>query len=86
MAHDLDGVTTARAVWDFTGGDARRFFDRVSLMKETAEGFLAHGAQLDFVRDGLKQTFKFNNPNVDATCGCGESVSFKSDAGSTAKD
>ena len=49
MAHDLDGVTTARAVWDFTGGDARRFFDRVSLMKETAEGFLARGAQLDFV-------------------------------------
>jgi iron-sulfur cluster assembly protein len=35
------------------------------------------GAKLDFVRDGLKQTFKFDNPNVDATCGCGESFSFK---------
>jgi iron-sulfur cluster assembly protein len=36
------------------------------------------GAKLDFVRDGLKQTFKFDNPNVDATCGCGESFSLKS--------
>jgi len=35
------------------------------------------GSTLDFVKDGLKQTFKFNNPNVDATCGCGESFSVK---------
>lgn len=47
-------------------------------------GFL-EGAKLDFVRDGLKQTFKFDNPNVDATCGCGESFSFKGAAAETAK-
>lgn len=35
------------------------------------------GSTLDFVRDGLKQVFKFSNPNVDATCGCGESFSVK---------
>ena len=35
------------------------------------------GSRLDFVRDGLKQVFKFENPNVDATCGCGESFSVK---------
>ena len=35
------------------------------------------GATLDFVKEGLKQTFKFENPNVDATCGCGESFSVK---------
>ena len=35
------------------------------------------GASLDFVREGLKQSFKFNNPNVDGTCGCGESFSLK---------
>jgi iron-sulfur cluster assembly protein len=35
------------------------------------------GSTLDFVREGLKQAFKFNNPNVDATCGCGESFSVK---------
>jgi iron-sulfur cluster assembly protein len=31
------------------------------------------GTELDFVREGLNEGFKFNNPNVKATCGCGES-------------
>lgn len=35
------------------------------------------GTQIDFVRDGLNRTFRFNNPNVDAECGCGESFSIK---------
>lgn len=33
------------------------------------------GTELDFVREGLNEGFKFNNPNVAATCGCGESFS-----------
>ena len=37
-----------------------------------------NGSTLDFVKEGLKQAFKFENPNVDAMCGCGESFSFKS--------
>lgn len=31
------------------------------------------GTQLDFVREGLNEGFKFNNPNVRGECGCGES-------------
>jgi iron-sulfur cluster assembly protein len=38
------------------------------------------GATLDFVTEGLKRVFKFTNPNVDATCGCGESFSVKDKA------
>jgi iron-sulfur cluster assembly protein len=38
------------------------------------------GATLDYVKEGLKQVFKFDNPNVDATCGCGESFSVKEKA------
>ena len=38
------------------------------------------GSTLDFVKDGLKQVFRFTNPNVDATCGCGESFSVKEKA------
>ncbi|MHB1677762.1 MAG: iron-sulfur cluster assembly protein IscA [Sulfuriferula sp.] len=34
--------------------------------------FLA-GTELDFVREGLNEGFKFNNPNVKDACGCGES-------------
>ena len=31
------------------------------------------GMELDFVREGLNEGFKFNNPNVKNQCGCGES-------------
>lgn len=33
------------------------------------------GAELDFVKEGLNQSFRFNNPNVKDQCGCGESFS-----------
>lgn len=31
------------------------------------------GTELDFVKEGLNEGFKFNNPNVQNECGCGES-------------
>jgi iron-sulfur cluster assembly protein len=31
------------------------------------------GTELDFVKEGLSEGFKFNNPNVQDSCGCGES-------------
>ena len=31
------------------------------------------GTELDFVREGLNEGFRFNNPNVKGECGCGES-------------
>uniref|UniRef100_Q0I1L0 Iron-binding protein IscA n=1 Tax=Histophilus somni (strain 129Pt) TaxID=205914 RepID=Q0I1L0_HISS1 len=31
------------------------------------------GTQLDFVKEGLNEGFKFSNPNVKDECGCGES-------------
>jgi len=33
------------------------------------------GATLDFKREGLKESFKLENPNAKAQCGCGESFS-----------
>jgi len=32
-----------------------------------------NGTELDYTREGLNEGFKFNNPNVSNTCGCGES-------------
>jgi iron-sulfur cluster assembly protein len=32
-----------------------------------------NGTELDFVREGLNEGFKFRNPNSKAECGCGES-------------
>ena len=31
------------------------------------------GTELDFVREGLNEGFKFNNPKEKDKCGCGES-------------
>lgn len=31
------------------------------------------GTELDYSREGINEAFKFNNPNVTGTCGCGES-------------
>ena len=31
------------------------------------------GTEVDFVKEGLNEGFKFNNPNAKDECGCGES-------------
>ena len=31
---------------------------------------------LDYVKSGINEEFKFINPNVEATCGCGVSMTF----------
>jgi iron-sulfur cluster assembly protein len=31
------------------------------------------GTRVDFVRQGLNESFRFHNPNVRGECGCGES-------------
>ena len=34
------------------------------------------GTEIDFAREGLNEGFRFENPNVQATCGCGESFTI----------
>ena len=36
---------------------------------------LLEGTEIDFVRQGLSDSFRFRNPNVSGECGCGESFS-----------
>jgi iron-sulfur cluster assembly protein len=36
---------------------------------------LLDGTEIDFVRHGLNEAFRFRNPNVRGECGCGESFS-----------
>lgn len=38
------------------------------------------GSQIDFIKEGLNSSFKFTNPNIDSTCGCGESFNLKTSA------
>jgi iron-sulfur cluster assembly protein len=36
---------------------------------------LIDGTEVDFIKDGLNEAFRFRNPNVSGECGCGESFS-----------
>jgi iron-sulfur cluster assembly protein len=45
----------------------------VQLLVDARSLPLVAGTQLDWVREGLNEGFKFSNPNASATCGCGES-------------
>ncbi len=36
---------------------------------------LIDGTEVDFVKQGLNEAFRFRNPNVTGECGCGESFS-----------
>ncbi len=58
-------------------GEGDRVFESNGIkvvVNEKSLPFLA-GTEMDFVREGLNAGFKFHNPNIKATCGCGESFS-----------
>ena len=67
MAYVLEFVDEAREEdLMFESHGEQLFIDPKSL------GYL-DGTELDFVREGLNEGFRFNNPNVASECGCGES-------------
>ncbi len=52
----------------FDTSDVKIIVDRQSLE-------LIDGTEVDYVREGLNEAFKFRNPNASGECGCGESFS-----------
>ena len=40
---------------------------------------LLQGTRIDYVTEGLNSLIRFNNPNAQSECGCGESFSIDSD-------
>ena len=63
-------------------GDHDRSFETHGVEVVIDENSLAFlkGTEVDYVREGLNEGFRFNNPNVEQTCGCGESFSLKTRA------
>lgn len=59
-----DSVNSEDVVFD--AGEVKVVVDDKSLA-------LIDGTEVDFVKDGLNEAFKFRNPNVKGECGCGES-------------
>jgi iron-sulfur cluster assembly accessory protein len=55
-----------------------RIADDLAMFVDAASIDYVKGTQIDFAREGLNRAFRFNNPNVDSECGCGESFSIKS--------
>jgi iron-sulfur cluster assembly protein len=48
----------------------------ISLLVDSESFKYLKGTEIDFTKEGLNEGFRFNNPNVSATCGCGESFSI----------
>ena len=61
-----DSVTPDDIVFDQSGV-------KVIVAAENLE--LIDGTEVDFIKEGLNEAFKFRNPNVKGECGCGESFS-----------
>ena len=67
MAYKLEFV-------DAAGTEDQAFESRgVKIYVDPKSLVYIDGTELDFVREGLNEGFKFNNPKEKDTCGCGES-------------
>ena len=67
MAYKLEFVDEAQA------DDIRFDSNGITVFVDPKSLAYLDGTELDFAREGLNEGFKFNNPNVKNTCGCGES-------------
>ena len=47
--------------------------DGVKVIVDAKSLVYLDGTELDFIKEGLNEGFKFQNPNVKDQCGCGES-------------
>jgi iron-sulfur cluster assembly protein len=66
MIDYADAIDPSDVVFD--GGVVKVIVDSKSLE-------LIDGTEVDYVKEGLNEAFKFRNPNVKGECGCGESFS-----------
>ncbi len=59
-----DAVTAEQLVFESCG---------VKVIINSTDLAFLNGIELDYRREGINAAFQFNNPNVTAVCGCGES-------------
>jgi iron-sulfur cluster assembly protein len=48
----------------------------INIVVDSKSAIVLDGTELDYTRQGLNEGFEFNNPNVKAECGCGESFTI----------
>jgi len=71
MEYTMDYVAEAGPMDEVVEQDGARV-----LIAPMAQLFLI-GTEIDYETDLLHAGFKFRNPNVAESCGCGESIKFK---------
>jgi iron-sulfur cluster assembly protein len=50
----------------------------IKIFVNTSNLIYLEGIEVDYVKQGIKEGFCFNNPNAKEKCGCGESFSITS--------
>ena len=60
---------------DVAPGDTVFEDQGVKVVVDASSLALVDGTEVDFVKHGLNEAFKFRNPKARAECGCGESFS-----------
>ena len=60
---------------DVAPGDTVFEDQGVKVVVDAGSLALVDGTEVDFVKHGLNEAFKFRNPKARAECGCGESFS-----------
>lgn len=58
---------------DLNEGDQVFTIEDVNIIIDAKSLVYLEGIELDFVKEGLNEGFKFTNPNAKGECGCGES-------------
>lgn len=62
---------------ELTGQEAVFEAHGIKVVVPQADLPILDGLELDYRREGVNEAFQFNNPNVRATCGCGESFAVE---------
>ncbi|WP_439133613.1 HesB/IscA family protein [Pseudomaricurvus sp.] len=80
LSTETSGCTGYAYVLDFADGpeegdEVLAPSDKITLSVAPDAVNILRGTQIDLVVEGINQVVKFNNPNVVAECGCGESFS-----------
>lgn len=82
LSTETSGCTGYAYVLDFadapeTGDEVLELSENLTLAIAPDALKLVRGTEIDLVMEGVNRVIKYNNPNVIAECGCGESFSVE---------
>ena len=64
---------------EYQDGDLEIDYGKFKFLIDRMSQPFLNGMTLDYEQQGLNETFTFQNPNEEASCGCGVSITFNED-------